>query len=146
MTPLYTGLAMPLAVVKQNMTAQEMNAYDLTNYLDVISPLSMFLNENSQTFETPETLEHSTDSDLIALDGISTPGRTRGTLTEENIPSARSFRFRPIFESIMGTLHSLLYMLILGTGKGPYFFIGQRAGDWKRFGSVYLLAIDDKRY
>jgi hypothetical protein len=78
MTPLYTGLAMPLAVVKQNMTAQEMNAYDLTNYLDVISPLSMFLNENSQTFETPETLEHSTDSDLIALDGISTPGRTRG--------------------------------------------------------------------
>ncbi|EXL63525.1 hypothetical protein FOPG_20201 [Fusarium oxysporum f. sp. conglutinans race 2 54008] len=39
----------------------------------------------------------------------------------------------------MGTLDSFLYMLILGTGKGPYFFIGQRAGNWKRFGSFYVL-------
>jgi len=71
MTPHYNGLAMPLAVVKQNMTAREMNAFEFMHYLDIISPLSPFLNNNSQNFDTFQ----STDSKSIALDGTSTPGQ-----------------------------------------------------------------------
>jgi hypothetical protein len=68
LTPCYIDLMTSFEDVKDSMLTQDVNAFEFMQYLDPISPLSFFLDDDAQNCEVPNISEQNIESKFIAFD------------------------------------------------------------------------------